>query len=98
MPTLATTGLVAITVPAGTATGGSGTVIALPADLASADTAGAPRLTLADGRALPGWIRYMPGEHSIVLGAVPDGSFPVVLMLQVGNQRSLLQISEEKGN
>lgn len=95
VPTSAASGLVAITVPNGTATGGSGVVVGLPAEL-SATTGGAvASVTLPDGRPLPAWIRHDPRDNTLVLGAVPDGAFPLQLVLMAGGQRSVLQISED---
>jgi len=89
-------GFVTVVVPAGTATSGNGLVVPLPTEiLASAPTARSEvRVTQADGRPLPAWLRYSAEDHSLVLGAVPDGAYPLRLLVTVGNQQTVLQISE----
>jgi hypothetical protein len=51
-------------------------------------------VTQADGSPLPAWIRYSLEEKSLVLGAVPDGAYPFRLMVTIGDQKTLLQVSE----
>ncbi len=92
-PSNVAAGLVAITVPLGTATSGLGVVVALPAELAASSTP--IQVTLGDGSPLPAWIRYTPEDNSLVIAAVPEGGFPIQLMAMVGNTRALLQISED---
>lgn len=99
-PTLSQTGLVAIILPPGTATSGTGAVVPLPTELSSSNGSTAPlqaKVTLANGRPLPAWIRYSAEDHTLVLGAVPDGSFPLQLVMVSGGQRSVMQISEDGG-
>lgn len=96
-PSTTVSGLVAITVPTGTATTGSGLVVELPPDVVpSADTA--VTLARADGRPLPSWIRFSKDDRSVVLSAVPDGGLPIQLALTVGGQRVVVQISEDVKN
>lgn len=87
-------GLVTVQVPAGTATGGNGVVVALPPETVAGNTSQV-QLTMADGRPLPTWLRYDTQSNALVLAAVPDGAFPLALVLRVGNQRTVLQISED---
>lgn len=93
-PSNTVAGLVAVTVPAGTATTGTGLIIQLPAEVVTLVDA-ASNLTLPNGQQLPSWIRFSRDEKAIVLGAVPEGGLPIQLQLRSGNQRVVFQISEE---
>jgi hypothetical protein len=89
-------GFVTVVVPAGTATSGNGLVVPLPTEMLAATPAARSevRVTQADGRPIPSWIRYSAEDHSLVVGAVPDGAYPLRLLVTVGNQQTVLQISE----
>ena len=92
------TGLVAVMVPAGSATAGTGLVIALAQALfdgASTATV-AERVTLPDQQPLPAWIRYDAETKTLSTNAVPAGAFPMVVLVTVGNQSTLVQISESQ--
>lgn len=93
-PSTTVAGLVAVTVPAGSTTTGSGLIVQLPAEVVtSVDTA--TSMTLPNGQQLPSWIRFSRDEKAIVLGAVPEGGLPIQLVLRTANQRVVFQISEE---
>jgi hypothetical protein len=89
-------GLVAVLVPGGTATSGTGLVIALPeAVVAPAQQAALTvSVSMADNQPLPAWIRYEPSTQSLVTGAVPAGAFPISVLVRVGEQVTVIQISE----
>ena len=92
------TGLVAVMVPAGSATAGTGLVIALAQALfdgASTATV-AERVTLPDQQPLPAWIRYDAETKTLSTNAVPAGAFPMMVLVTVGNQSTLVQISESQ--
>ena len=92
------TGLVAVMVPAGSATAGTGVVIALAQALfdgASTATV-AERVTLPDQQPLPAWIRYDAETKTLSTNAVPAGAFPMMVLVTVGNQATLVQISESQ--
>ena len=89
-------GLVTVIVPSGAATSGNGLVVPLPAEMVATPSGARSevRVTLSDGRPMPAWLRYSSDDHSLVLGAVPDGAYPLRLLVTVGNQQTVLQISE----
>jgi hypothetical protein len=91
-----TPGLVAVLVPVGTATAGAGLVIALPeAIVAPAQDASVPvSVTLPDRQPLPSWIRYEASTQSLITTAVPAGAFPISVLINVGSQSTVVQISE----
>jgi len=89
-------GLVTAIIPAGAAISGRALMVPLPVEMVlTAPGAGAAvRVTQADGSPLPAWIRYSMEEKSLVLGAVPDGAYPFRLMVTIGDQKTLMQVSE----
>ena len=98
-PTTQVTGLVAVLVPAGTATTGTGLVIALPQQvLTSAGPNSSVQVTLPNNEPLPAWIRYDAATQTLVTTAVPSGGFPLSVVVTVGGQSTIIQISETKNN
>jgi hypothetical protein len=93
-----TTGIVAVLVPKGSSSSGTGMMISLPeeATTLAAATQDTVKVSLANGASLPSWIKYLPEQKGLVLGAVPEGGLPVQVMLMVGNQRTVVQISESQ--
>jgi hypothetical protein len=89
-------GVVTVSVPKETATAGSGFTFPLPAQVA--ETAGASNaqvsVTTISGGALPGWLRYVPETKSFVASEVPDGAFPIQIIVSVGGTRTTVVISE----
>jgi hypothetical protein len=98
-PSQQVTGLVAVLVPSGTATAGSGLVIALPEQVVTPAAAGAAvQVTLANGEPLPAWVRYDAATQTLVTSAVPAGAFPLSVVVTVGGQSTVVQISESQSN
>jgi hypothetical protein len=90
-------GLVAVLVPAGTATSGTGLVIALPEQVVTSAAAGAAvQVTLSNNEPLPDWIRYDAATQTLVTSAVPAGAFPLSVVVTVGGQSTVIQISESQ--
>ena len=92
------TGLVAVMVPAGSATAGTGVVIALAQALfdGASSASVTERVTLPDQQPLPAWIRYDAETKTLSTNAVPAGAFPMTVLVTVGNQSTLVQISESQ--
>ncbi len=94
-PSVQVSGLVAVQVPAGTATAGSGLVIALPEPVVAPAAKGvAVHVTLANREPLPAWIRYDATSQTLLTSAVPAGAFPLSVLVTVGGQSTVVQISE----
>jgi filamentous hemagglutinin family protein len=51
-------------------------------------------ITTADGKALPGWLRYDAQSKSFVASDVPEGAFPLPVIVSVARQQVRLTISE----
>jgi hypothetical protein len=89
-------GLVVVVLPAGTSTSGTGLNIPLPESMfASTQPAGAPeRVTLPNLQPLPSWIRYDAVSKTLILGAVPRGVLPIMVWVTLGDQTTVVQVSE----
>ena len=90
-------GLVAVLVPTGTASSGTSLVIALPEQVVTSAAAGASvQVTLSNNEPLPEWIRYDAATQTLVTSAVPAGAFPLSVLVTVGGQSTVIQISESQ--
>jgi hypothetical protein len=98
-PSVQMPGLVTVLVPAGTATAGSGLVIALPEQVVTPAAAGGTvQVTLPNNQPLPDWIRYDAATQTLVTSAVPAGAFPLSVVVTVGGQSTVIQISESQSS
>jgi hypothetical protein len=97
-PTVQIPGLVSVLVPQGTATAGTGLVIALPDTVTSSAQASNQQVnvSLPNNQPLPAWIRYDPDTKALVTTAVPTGAFPLSVVVTVGNQSTVIQVSESQ--
>jgi len=97
-PSVQVQGLVSVLVPQGTATSGAGLVIALPAAVITPAQGSNQQVnvTLPNNQPLPGWIRYDAESQALVTNAVPAGAFPLAVVVTVGNQSTVIQVSESQ--
>jgi hypothetical protein len=97
-PTVQIPGLVSVLVPQGTATAGTGLVIALPETVTSSAQTNNQQVnvSLPNNQPLPAWIRYDPDTKALVTTAVPAGAFPLSVVVTVGNQSTVIQVSESQ--
>jgi len=96
-PSAISNGMVTVTVPKDTATSGSGFSFPLPEQLAQAASATAGTtvtVTTITGDPLPGWLQFVPESNTFVATAVPDGAFPIQVLVIIGGQRTVVVISE----
>jgi hypothetical protein len=73
-------------------------VIALP-DAVIAPAQGSNQsvsVSLTNNQALPNWIRYDADSKALVTTAVPAGAFPLSVVVTVGNQSTVVQVSESQ--
>ena len=54
------------------------------------------KVTLADGAALPNWLKLNPTTGEFTATAVPDRAFPIQVSLTFGAQQLLVVISEKQ--
>ena len=97
-PSRQANGLVTVILPQGSASAAAGMVIALPQEVTTAaqNTNTQVVATLPNGQALPSWIRYDSAQKAIVTGADARAAFPITVVLNVGEQRTLIVLSESQ--
>jgi filamentous hemagglutinin family protein len=87
--------MVAVSLPKGAATMGTGFSFVLPDKVrATAGEGVSVQATRFDGSALPAWLKFDRANLRFEATAVPDGAFPMQLALSIGGQRLVLAISE----
>lgn len=100
MATPEVSGQVTVTVPRGAASATTGLTIALPEAVTSfAESAGLSlSVSLPDQQPLPAWIRYDPDLRTLVMGTVPADALPLSVVVRVGGQLTVIQITEAQVN
>ena len=51
-------------------------------------------VTLQSGEPLPNWLKFDRSTAKFTSSAVPDGAFPITVMMKIGGQRVAIVISE----
>ncbi len=91
------TGIITVSVPKEMATAGSGFSFPLPAQVTEAASANTPvQVTTTSGDPLPSWLSFNPETKAFVASAVPDGAFPMQVVVIVGGTRTTIVISERQ--
>jgi len=90
--------MAAVSLPKGTATSGAGFSFELPETVrALAQQEGQttqPQASLPTGAPLPSWLKFDAERLRFDASAVPDGSFPLQVVITVAGQRVIVVISE----
>ena len=90
--------MAAVSLPKGTATGGAGFSFELPetvrALVPQEGQIAQPQASLPTGAPLPSWLKFDPERLRFDASAVPDGSFPLQVVVTVAGQRVIVVISE----
>jgi hypothetical protein len=77
------------------ATAGTGFSFPLPAQVTDQAAGNAAiSVTTSTGQPLPGWLQFNPETKAFVASAVPDGAFPMQVVVIVGGTRTTVVISE----
>jgi hypothetical protein len=92
-------GVVSVQLPKDMATSGTGFSFALPAQATGGDVAqnvasDAIKVTLVNGAKLPSWIKFDPEAKLFTASSVPDGAFPLQVMVTTGALSTTVVISE----
>ncbi|WP_151671458.1 autotransporter-associated beta strand repeat-containing protein [Nitrincola schmidtii] len=88
-------GIVSVLVSKDMATAGAGFSFQLPAQvIENARPNALVQVTLLNGDPLPAWLRFIPETNSFIAAAVPDGAFPIQLMVTIDGRSSTIVISE----
>ena len=95
-PDTSTVGLVAVSVPAESSVSGTGFSFGLPAEVSTMVTEQptAVDVTLQSGEPLPNWLKFDRSTAKFTSSAVPDGAFPITVMMKIGGQQVAIVISE----
>ena len=96
-PSVQQGGIITVSVPKEMATTGSGFSFPLPTQIAEAASGTNIRVTTISGQALPAWLKYDLEGKTFTASAVPDGAFPMQVVVTVGGNRSTILISEFGG-
>ena len=88
------TGVVAVSLPKGVATSGNGFNFPLPERITAKALNKKVLVSTASGGVLPSWLRYIEKTRTFVASSVPDGAFPMRVLITIGTQQTTLVISE----
>jgi filamentous hemagglutinin family protein len=87
--------MVAVSLPKGVSTVGVGFSFELPESVKSVIQHSLDiQATMANGAMLPSWLRFDSQAFRFESTSVPDGAFPLQIILTVGSQKILIVISE----
>jgi hypothetical protein len=87
--------MVAVSLPKNTATAGVGFSFVLPASvLETAASQNAVTVTLPNGSPLPDWLQFNAQTMAFTASAVPDGSFPMRVLVTIGKREVMVTIFE----
>jgi hypothetical protein len=87
--------MAAVSLPKGMATSGTGFSFELPESIRSvAQQAPQTQASLPDGRPLPTWLKFDATNLRFDAAAVPDGAFPMQVVISLGQQSVVVVISE----
>jgi hypothetical protein len=87
-------GIVSVSVPKQIASLGKGFSFPLPAELIEAASAGSVQVTLMSGKRLPSWLKFVRGTKTLVATAMPAGALPIDVLVRIGTQSWMVQITE----
>jgi hypothetical protein len=94
-PEAQATDMVAVSLPKNTATSGMGFTFVLPASLTEGiPSQSAMTVTLPNGSPLPDWLQFNAQTMAFTASAVPDGSFPMRVLVTIGNREVMVTIFE----
>ena len=92
------TGIVAVTIPQSTAVAGTGFSFGLPDEISTlvSNSQSEFSISLESGAPLPSWINYNSEDGKFVSSAVPDGAFPLKVVMNVDGKKISVVISERQ--
>ena len=77
---------------------GEGFRFPLPANIAATISSQSTlQITTLQAGALPSWLRYDVDTKSFTASAVPNGTFPMQVLLTIDGQQTVVEISERAG-
>ena len=88
--------MLTVSLPSEMATAGNGFSFELPASVQALIGSDLPMIGLSDGSPLPAWIRFNPATMRFEAQAVPDGAFPLQVLISTSRTTVLIAISERR--
>ena len=97
-PDTSTVGLIAVSVPRETTTTGTGFSFELPEEIStmSQQQEVSVEVTLETGAPLPDWLSYQEDTGKFTSASVPNGAFPITVIMKIGSQQVAVVISERQ--
>ena len=93
-PSQQESGIISVTVPREMATAGSGFSFPLPPQVTESTSQNAAvSVTTMSGGPLPQWLRFIQESRTFVASAVPDGAFPMQVIVTTGGISTTIVIS-----
>ena len=95
-PDTSKVGLIAVSVPKETTALGSGFSFEVPKEVSSISQQQevSVEVTLETGAPLPSWLNYQEDTGKFTSASVPDGAFPITVIMKIGSQQVAVVISE----
>ena len=95
-PDTSTVGLIAVSVPKETTTAGTGFSFEVPKEISTMTQKQevSVEVTLDTGAPLPNWLNYQNDTGKFTSSSVPDGAFPITVIMKIGTQQVAVVISE----
>jgi hypothetical protein len=95
-PDTSKVGLIAVSVPKETTASGSGFSFEVPKEIStmSQQQEVSVEVTLETGAPLPSWLSYQEDTGKFTSASVPDGAFPITVIMKIGSEQVAVVISE----
>ena len=95
-PSVNQSGAISVSLPKNLATAGAGFAFSLPEQIANVSTNSTSSLqvTTISGQHLPGWLKFNSETKVFTASAVPDGAFPMRVLVTTGGNQTIIVISE----
>ena len=96
-PDTTTVGLITVTVPKETTSAGTGFSFEVPQEISSMSQQQqvSVEVSLETGEPLPSWLNYQEESGKFISASVPDGVFPITVIMKIGSQQVAVVISEK---
>ena len=89
-------GLITVSLPEALVGGKAEVRFALPVQVRKAVGSDRVKVTVADGGALPLWLRYLPETQTFVAKRVPSGALPLKILVQAGARSWVVLVNDSQ--
>jgi hypothetical protein len=91
-------GEVSVSVPEELVSSGKTFSFSLPAGVTDGAGKAKIRVTLANNKRLPSWLKFIPATRTFVATTMPGGSLPLKMLVKVGAKESIVSLVEHKSH